>query len=612
MSESCKPCRRPSSGRQFLVLLLFGLGAQGWILLGRAQLGERRQLIAAVLVLVAAIVILTVRPLRNICCNLSKPFGQSSPRTQWLTAGAIAVVSCLYLYATARFQHRDLNPILHDEYAYLIQSNMLASGHLWLPRHEQADFFDTFHLITDRAYASKYGPGTAIACAPAALLHLPPWLTPLLLSGLAVGLIYLLATELFDDPSAGWLAALLLLSLGIFRRTSVMVMSQAPMLALLILAMLAYVRWRRTHRPAWILTLGLSIGLGAITRPVDALCVALPIALAILLDLRHLDNRARIRTILLGLAAVAPFLLLQAVYNKGVTGSFTTLPWDYDARRNDPYDTMSTRPFDPALRPLSTLSQKQAFHDEFVVPAYKQKLARSRGQRLLERAAWLLAGPPLEEQDRARLIYGALPNPLLIALLPVGLLGLCHRRWVATFALPPFLLVYANYTFFFPHYAVAMAPAVILLALAARSVLRETWPAAAGAINVTATLLLIALALTALPELNRSRRDQWFDAPLLRQVDRDLAAIDKRPALVLFTFDPERPLHEEPVYNTATAWPDDAPVIRAHDLGDARNADLIRYYAARWPGLAIYRYLEADAAAGKALRYLGAARELAR
>jgi hypothetical protein len=179
-------------------------------------------------------------------------------------------------------------------------------------------------------------------------------------------------------------------------------------------------------------------------------------------------------------------------------------------------------------------------------------------------------------------------------------------------ALAPFLLVYANYTFFFPHYAVAMAPAVILLVLAGRSVLRTTWPRASDAVGLVLAAVLIAVALSALPELNRVRRDQWFDAPLLRQVDRDLAAIDKHPALVLFTYDPERPLHEEPVYNADVAWPDDAAVIRAHDLGDARNRELIDYYARKSPAMAVYRYAEADAAPGKTpLRYLGTAQELA-
>ena len=52
----------------------------------------------------------------------------------------------------------------------------------------------------------------------------------------------------------------------------------------------------------------------------------------------------------------------------------------------------------------------------------------SRGQAVVDRAAKTLAGMPLEEQDKKRLIYGALPSPLLIVLLPVGLLGLCERR----------------------------------------------------------------------------------------------------------------------------------------------------------------------------------------
>jgi hypothetical protein len=598
--------RRASSGWQFLVLLLLAIGVQAWIVLGRTQLGERRQIFAAVVAAGLAVAAWWVRPWREAVARIAERVANPSPRGRLLTAVIIAVVSIAYLYFTARHQHRDFSPILHDEYCYVIQSKMLASGHLWLPKHELDDFFETFHLITDRAYASKYGPGTAMFFAPAALLHLPMWVVPLILSGLAVGLMYLLASELFDG-GAGLLAALLLLSLGIFRRTSIMIMSQAPMLALVLLAILAFIYWQRERRVGWMILLGVCIGWGAITRPVDALCIAIPLALGVLFELRQSCNRGRMKFIGLGLIAVFPFLLLQLIYNKGVTGDFKKLPWNYYAQRYDPYDTMGRGPIDPAFRPMSDLPQLQRFFDEFTVPAYRDKIGKSRLDGLVDRAARTLAGPPLEEQEKSRLIYGALPSPLLIALLPVGLLGLRERRrWVVWLALPLFVLVYANYTFFLSHYALAIAPAVILNLLAGVEVVRRTWPGVSPLIGWTMTAVIAALALSALPEVNSSRRDQWFDAPLLRGVDKALAGIEHRPAIVLFKYDPERMIHEEPVFNTQTAWPDDAAVVRAHDLGD-ENARLFAYYATRSPGRAVYRYDEKE----ETLTYLGTVAEMA-
>jgi hypothetical protein len=111
-----------------------------------------------------------------------------------------------------------------------------------------------------------------------------------------------------------------------------------------------------------------------------------------------------------------------------------------------------------------------------------------------------------------------------------------------------------------------------------------------------------------LPQLNHVRHDQWIDAPLLRDVDRKLAKLEHTPAVVLFRYDPERMIHEEPVYNVETAWPDDAAVIRAHDLGAERNVELFAYYAARSPGRAVYRYDEKT----RELSYLGTVVEMAR
>lgn len=593
--------RGTSRGRQFLVLLLLGAGVQAWIGLGRGQLGEKRQILAAILAVVATVVISLVPALR------SRTFVMPT-RTRPLAALLLTIVSFFYLYATARQQQRDFSPILHDEYAYLLQAKMIASGKLWLPRHEVADFFESFHLITDRVYAAKYGPGTATVYAIGMGLHVPPWAVSLALSSLAVGLLYLLVSRLLDD-SSGLLAAIMLLALGMFRRTSIMTMSQPLMLVLALLAVLAYLRWREQRQALWMVIIGLCIGWGALCRPVDAVCIAAGLGLAILPDcLGRGPQAGRLIVVSFGAICIAalPFLAIQLIYNKGVTGSVTTMPWDYYAKRDDPYDVLGRPPLRPDVKPVSTLAQKQIFAEEFTLPAFRQKIGQSRLANLIDRTTRTLAGPPLEEQEKNRLIYGALPTPLLVTLLPLGLLALGRRRWVVIIPVALFLLIYSQYTFFLVHYAVAIVPGIILLVLAGKEVLQSTWPAARRPIGIGFTLVILALCVGALPQLNPSRKDQWFPAPFLRDVDRKLAAIST-PAIVLFKFDSERSVHEEPVYNLATASPDDAPVIRAHDLGE-RNRELFAYYAKRSPARVVYRLDEKDGS----LTRLGLVSELAR
>ncbi len=59
-------------------------------------------------------------------------------------------------------------------------------------------------------------------------------------------------------------------------------------------------------------------------------------------------------------------------------------------------------------------------------------------------------------------------------------------------------------------------------------------------------------------------------------------------------------------YNLDVAWPDDAPVVKALDLGP-RNVELARHYADRQPDRAFFRYDFAD----DSLTPLGTAEELA-
>jgi hypothetical protein len=98
-----------------------------------------------------------------------------------------------------------------------------------------------------------------------------------------------------------------------------------------------------------------------------------------------------------------------------------------------------------------------------------------------------------------------------------------------------------------------------------------------------------------------------MNAIYLADINVKLANLPHTPAVVLFHYESGKgDLHEEPVYNIETAWPDAALVLRAQDLGE-KNHRIYAYYAKQQPGRFFYRY---DRTTGE-LSELGWARDLA-
>jgi hypothetical protein len=119
--------------------------------------------------------------------------------------------------------------------------------------------------------------------------------------------------------------------------------------------------------------------------------------------------------------------------------------------------------------------------------------------------------------------------------------------------------------------------------------------------------LVLFLAGVALPPLKPEMPDDGYPMPSVTFAAKLMPRLVKPPAIVLFHYDSPGNFHDEPVYNIDVAWPDDAPIIRAQDLGPARNQELFAYYAQRQPARTVYRF---DRATGK-LFLLGNVVELA-
>jgi hypothetical protein len=227
----------------------------------------------------------------------------------------------------------------------------------------------------------------------------------------------------------------------------------------------------------------------------------------------------------------------------------------------------------------------------------------------------------VDRKRLAMLIDTTMPFRAMLPVALAGVLGLGRdvRRWIVWLPLPLLILAYAPNTFFLEHYAAVAAPAVVLNLVLAGDVLAHARPRVADAVRSSFALGVVAIALLATYELNpvatlfdrddTARRrhaidDETFPSGYLRAVNTELPDLVQKPAVVLFTYTPGDNVIEEPVYNNTAAWPDDQPIVRAHDLGDARNVEIFRYYAARQPERSFYRFDRS-----RNLTYLGTARE---
>src|SRR5258706_1174703 len=164
---------------------------------------------------------------------------------------------------------------------------------------------------------------------------MPLWVTSLASAGAAVGLMYRVVAETIDG-AAGLIAAIMLLGTRELRLQSLMVLANPVALVLGLLMILAWLRWRKQQKLEWAFFIGALAGWMAITRPPDALCFAIPIGCAVLVDLRRrgLQNGSAAMKRLVATASVivlgaAPFLLIQLIFNRGVTGSLVQTPHQY-------------------------------------------------------------------------------------------------------------------------------------------------------------------------------------------------------------------------------------------------------------------------------------------
>jgi hypothetical protein len=344
----------------------------------------------------------------------------------------------------------------------------------------------------------------------------------------------------------------------------------------------------------WLILAGGAAGWCAITRPLDTFCVIGPTAIVWLIELSHRWPVRRIALgVILALLAAAPFVAIQLIFDRAITGNLLESPVALYDRTYLQIHGLGFHRLDPNFKPPLNLPQLQVFYYDLWKPQLEAYTPINAFRQLVS--------------ERLPSVVGAvLPSSLLLVLAIAGVLGLTDRRRVVLWIIMPLYLAAMFFYFsFLGHYCTVFLPAAILSVLLGSRAVQRAWP---GPVTQTfLPLAIVGLSLLGWPEINGHHTESTAGMSLMEMNYTALPHAVEAPAIVLFTFDTPAAVHEEPVYNWNVAWPDDAPIIRAHDLGDRENVKLYKYYAARQPDRRVYLFDRAT----RALKPLGRVADLA-
>jgi hypothetical protein len=438
-----------------------------------------------------------------------------------------------------------------DDFSYLLLADTLKHFRMANPVHPMHQFFESIFVLQEPSYSSIFplGQGAVLTLGWAGVLitggafcaltywMLRAWTPPVwaLLGGLLAVVEFGPLCVWMNDYWGGFLSAC----------AGCLVFGALP------------------RRRA--LLLGLGIGIQWLTRPFE--CVLLLVVVSFILWRSRTFPR-------LALIPVALALLLSAVQNHAVTGSWTTMPYMLSRYQ---YGVPASFTIQPNPVPHRALTQEQQldYEAQSAVHGPGTDSFAAYGKRFISRFTFyrffLLA-------------------PLLLA--PIALIWKRRFGWVWG-ALLVFALGTSFYPYFYPHYIAVSTCLFILIAVAGLSVMNRELARAAMLLCAVHGIFWYGLHLAG--SVNQRvalmRFENWdfinFGDPEGRiAINRQLKSLPGRK-LVFVRYGPAHGFHEW-IHNDADI--DQSEVIWAGDLGEEKNRELRSYY----PGWKAYR-IEPDA-----------------
>lgn len=221
-------------------------------------------------------------------------------------------------------------PSAHDEFSYLLGADTFASGKIANAPHPLWEHFETFHVIQQPSYVSKYPPAQALVLAIGQILG-HPIVGACLATGISIAaLVWMLIGWL--PRRHYWLICLFAaLHPGLQFIWGQSYWSGAIALTGSSLLLGALVRLKSTMEIRLSLIAGLGVVLLANSRPFEGAVLTACVGAALLWKYFRTPgwNNARFwkRVVVPGAAVVGVGVLLMLTYNRTTTGHFTKMPY---------------------------------------------------------------------------------------------------------------------------------------------------------------------------------------------------------------------------------------------------------------------------------------------
>jgi MFS family permease len=499
-------------------------------------------------------------------------------------------------------------PVIHDEFGYLLAADTFAHGRLANPTHPMWEHFESFSIIQKPTYQCFAQPaqGMLLAVGQVILRH-PFWGVWLSVGMMCAAITWMLQGWLLEEWALlGGMLAILRFATFSYWANSYWGGAAGAIGGALVLG--AWPRIRSSQRPRDALIMAVGLAVLANSRPYEGVVFSLPIAVA--LFAWFFRRQAPGWRVLLP-RVIVPLCVALIVVGVGmgyyfirVTGSPFRMPYQIER------ETYAVAPYLlwQHSRPMPTyrhLEFKKMYGEDDVK---NFELAHSRmglalfGTLKVGRMWSFFFGPAF-----------SLPFLMMALVLPFGF------TWGQIQAETRFLIVLVGVFFaglmaesyFEPHYAAPVTCVFLALTLMAMRRLQDWKPsgrrvgaALNGAVVVVCLLSSMVRGMAAARgwELSRSEAPAWHQVgPKSFGRAAVAARLNQLPGkqLVIVRYTIHHEVFEEWVYNDADI--DGSKVVWARNMGAAENAKLVDYFKDRQVWL-----LEADEEPPKVTPYLGA------
>ena len=269
--------------------------------------------------------------------------------------------------------YRNPAPMVQDEAAYLLQASLFARGRWTGTVPPLPEFFAQMHVLTEPVLASKYPPGFSLLLAPFVAMGFPT-LGLMTFAGITGGLIFVLARRVAGGPVA-LLTWVLWSSGSAVLRYQASFLSQAATVWLWLATLYLVLEYRAHRRPWALVSMGTCIGMLAITRPVTAVALAIPVGIIVTRDVW----RARAwRPLTLATLIATIIVAILPLQNHMTTGDWRRSPLVTYSEKYTPFDfpgfgytsTRALAPLPPDLDSLrGFLTEARRQHTLSALPA---------------------------------------------------------------------------------------------------------------------------------------------------------------------------------------------------------------------------------------------------